>query len=262
MKMYSCDWSTFEDDCSHLMVGVRKGLPVASPFAILGIPCTPADQLECAKSYVARVSPASDNPLWQSKIYSHDRIRVGYLSADFNDHPAAYLTAGFLNATTNLRFEKMAFRSVRQRSRNHRTHKGRAISLSMFGHTATADRSNHLRDGNRYCRRSYGLHHRQQTENLCVTRRTYPDQLFGLSRHHGRRLYRLYHCRSYRRIRSAFQHHFSEKIIYMPETFQSNDRKHRAVSKSFTRADAGLSESVFVFCCFNSIYKITPSVFR
>ena len=56
-KMQCCDWSRFEDDCLSVMTGVRKGLLVTPPFAILGIPSTPADQLKCAKSFAARVFP-------------------------------------------------------------------------------------------------------------------------------------------------------------------------------------------------------------
>ncbi len=57
MKMFSCDWSGFENDCLRVMTGVRKGLPVTPPFVIVAIPSTPADQLKCAKNYVTRVFP-------------------------------------------------------------------------------------------------------------------------------------------------------------------------------------------------------------
>jgi protein O-GlcNAc transferase len=54
---------------------------------------------------------------------------------------------------------------------------------------------------------------------------------------------------------------YAEKIVYLPNSFQPTDR-HRAISdKRFTRADEGLPAEGFVFCCFNTNYKITPDVF-
>ncbi len=108
MKMFSCDWSGFENDCLRVMTGVRKGLPVTPPFVIVAIPSTPADQLKCAKNYVTRVFPVSDNPLWRDELYSHDRIRIAYLSADFQDHATAHLMAGLFEHHDRTRFSTAA----------------------------------------------------------------------------------------------------------------------------------------------------------
>src|SRR5262249_48049595 len=43
--------------------------------------------------------------IWQGELYSHDRIRVGYLSADFREHAVAYLTAGMFEHHDKSRFE-------------------------------------------------------------------------------------------------------------------------------------------------------------
>src|SRR5262249_20308746 len=62
-------------------------------------------------------------------------------------------------------------------------------------------------------------------------------------------------------IPPSSQKYFSEKIVYLPNSYQANDRKRRIADKTFTRAEVGLPEEVFVFCCFNNNYKITPEVF-
>ena len=54
---------------------------------------------------------------------------------------------------------------------------------------------------------------------------------------------------------------FSEKIVLMPESFQANDGKRRIAPETPSRTSLGLPESGFVFCCFNTTYKITPMVF-
>jgi predicted O-linked N-acetylglucosamine transferase (SPINDLY family) len=51
-----------------------------------------------------------------------------------------------------------------------------------------------------------------------------------------------------------------EKIIYMPNSYQVNDRGRPISPFIRSRKDLGLPESGFVFCCFNNNYKITPEV--
>jgi predicted O-linked N-acetylglucosamine transferase (SPINDLY family) len=57
------------------------------------------------------------------------------------------------------------------------------------------------------------------------------------------------------------QHFYAEKIVYLPNSFQPTDRKRRIADKIFTRAEVGLPQEGFVFCCFNSNYKITPNIY-
>jgi predicted O-linked N-acetylglucosamine transferase (SPINDLY family) len=54
---------------------------------------------------------------------------------------------------------------------------------------------------------------------------------------------------------------YSEKVVYMPHSYQVNDSKRPISDKVFTRIDAGLPEHGFVFCCFNNSYKIQPQTF-
>ena len=58
-------------------------------------------------------------------------------------------------------------------------------------------------------------------------------------------------------IPSEFRNCYKEKIIYLPNSYQPNDNK-RIISKDITsRSDFGLPAKSFVFCCFNTSYKIT-----
>jgi predicted O-linked N-acetylglucosamine transferase (SPINDLY family) len=57
------------------------------------------------------------------------------------------------------------------------------------------------------------------------------------------------------------QRFYSEKIIYLPNSYQVNDRKRDISDKLYTRSDLGLPEDGFVFCCFNNNFKILPETF-
>jgi predicted O-linked N-acetylglucosamine transferase (SPINDLY family) len=54
--------------------------------------------------------------------------------------------------------------------------------------------------------------------------------------------------------------HYTEKIAYLPHSYQPNDRT-RSAGTLPTRASERLPEAGFVFCCFNASYKIQPAMF-
>jgi predicted O-linked N-acetylglucosamine transferase (SPINDLY family) len=53
---------------------------------------------------------------------------------------------------------------------------------------------------------------------------------------------------------------YSEAFAYMPNCYQPHGRTC-AIGRKPTRAEVGLPEAGFVFCCFNQAYKFTPPVF-
>tara|TARA_B100000700_G_C14828256_1_gene753262 strand:- start:123 stop:962 length:840 start_codon:yes stop_codon:yes gene_type:complete len=57
------------------------------------------------------------------------------------------------------------------------------------------------------------------------------------------------------------QKYYSEKIIYLPNTYQPRDSSQKICNKTYKKEDLGLPENSFVFCCFNQNYKITPNIF-
>ncbi len=55
---------------------------------------------------------------------------------------------------------------------------------------------------------------------------------------------------------------FTEKVVYLPRSYQVNDSKRKISERVFTKRELGLPESGFVFCCFNNNYKIHPATFH
>ena len=54
---------------------------------------------------------------------------------------------------------------------------------------------------------------------------------------------------------------YTEKVVYLPHSYQANDFNRPIAPSAPTRREAGLPESGFVFSCFNNCYKIAPPVF-
>src|SRR6185295_3849277 len=62
-------------------------------------------------------------------------------------------------------------------------------------------------------------------------------------------------------IPPAQRQHYSERIVFLPHSYQVNDSTRAISDGAITRAEAGLPENAFVFCCFNNTFKITPAEF-
>jgi predicted O-linked N-acetylglucosamine transferase (SPINDLY family) len=57
------------------------------------------------------------------------------------------------------------------------------------------------------------------------------------------------------------QDFYVEKVVYLPDTYQPNDRKRQISVRKFTKSELGLPEQGFIFSCFNNNFKINPQVF-
>ena len=88
----------------EIKANILAGKPGMSPFFLLGLSDDPALQLRCAKLHVAARLPAvrSASP---DRLHRNDRIKVAYLSADFREHPTAYLMAELFERHDRSRFE-------------------------------------------------------------------------------------------------------------------------------------------------------------
>ena len=53
---------------------------------------------------------------------------------------------------------------------------------------------------------------------------------------------------------------YCERVVTLPDSYQANDR-NKEIGPEVSRAECGLPEQGFVFCCFNNNYKILPSHF-
>ena len=55
---------------------------------------------------------------------------------------------------------------------------------------------------------------------------------------------------------------YTEKLVVMPDCYQINDDKQELSTKRFSRLECGLPEGGTVFCCFNKTIKIEPMIFN
>jgi predicted O-linked N-acetylglucosamine transferase (SPINDLY family) len=189
------------------------------------------------------------------------RLRIGYLSSDLHEHATAYLIAEVLEHHDRERFEVFAYSygpedgsAMRQRLRTACEH---FIDIArepddLAARRIASDEIDILLDLKGYTMGDRLTIMAHRPCDIQVTWLGYPGTT-GAS-------FIDYLIADPFVIPSDAESFYSERIVRMPHCYQPNDRK-RAQAEPLHRADYGLPEHAFVFCCFNQTYKITPEVF-
>jgi protein O-GlcNAc transferase len=261
-KMNICNWDNHDTECTRLIRSVQNENANTSPFEILAITSSSSDLLQCSKSWIANVFPLSDKTIWQGKRYDHNRIRVAYLSADFRHHAVSFLMAGMLEQHDKSRFETTAISwgpddnsEMRERIKQScesfidvRTQtdtqiaelvhaKEIDIAIDLMGFT------NNMRTGI-FARRPVPIQ---------VNYLGYPGTM-GAD-------YFDYILADPTVIPEDQFEFYSEKVVWLPDSYQVNDSQRSISECTPTRSKCGLPETGFVYCCFNNTFKITPEIF-
>lgn len=262
IKMKICDWNGLDSEMAELLPKIERGEKVSFPFTVLSMTTSLPLQLKAAQTWAIHAS-SPDNLLGPiSARIKGGRIRLGYFSADFHNHAVAQLLVELFELHNRDCFELIAFSfgpdanddmrrrivaafdqfiDVRSQSDQEVARLSRSQKIDI-----AIDLSGFTRD-NRAGILSY------RAAPIQVSYLGYPGTM-GVP-------YLDYLVADKILIPEQNQSHYSEKIVYLPNSYQANDRKRRISDKYLTRVELGLPPDGFVFCCFNNNYKITPSTF-
>lgn len=261
-RQYCCDWVEYGEMLSRLERDARDGKRAALPFAFLTSSNSPLAQLQCARTYFDHKCRVAHAPLWNGERYRHERIRIAYVSADLRDHALAYLLAEVLARHDRTRFETVAI-SLRPAENSP---VGRRIAASFERFINVSGKSN-----------------REVAELMRALEIDIAVDLMGYTQDHRAAIFGYrpapvhtaylgypgttgspfmdYIIADKTVIPTQQVHCYSEKIAWLPDSYQARDTTLPATQPAATRASFGLPDEGFVFCCFNSIHKVTPTVF-
>jgi len=259
-RLYCCDWRSFESEATSLEEGVRERRRTCWPFTLQVISQSPADLKTCAEIFASDHPPAE--PLWRGERYRHDKIRLGYVSGEFCEHATSYLTAGLFESHDKSRFEIHAFdngvddgSAVRKRL-TAAFHSFTEIPRQPDSAAAKSIREREidvLIDLNGYVGRERIDVFALRPSPLQVNYLGFPGTTAAP--------FMDYIVADRIVIPEFEQCHYSEKVVYLPDTYQANDSRRRIAQHTPTRTEMGLPETGFVFATFNNCYKYTPLMF-
>src|SRR5262249_29655247 len=93
LKRQICDWTTASRDREGLIEALGSGAKSILPLVVVSSVDDPAIQLDAARQYVANTKLDRLPALPPRAPTARDKIRIGYLSADFRDHTISISTA-------------------------------------------------------------------------------------------------------------------------------------------------------------------------
>ncbi len=102
-KLHLCDWAGLDSDCETILADVRNGPAHMQPPALLDLSDDPKLQRTNAEKASAKANAAAKP--WTGPIEVRDRLRVGYLSGDFRDHPVCHAISDVIAVHDRNRFE-------------------------------------------------------------------------------------------------------------------------------------------------------------
>jgi predicted O-linked N-acetylglucosamine transferase (SPINDLY family) len=247
---------------TRAFAGLKQGRRAIQPFDCKALTTAEEDNLQSARLWVAEECPASLQPLWRGERYQHDRIRVAYLSTDLRAHAVGFLIVGAIEQHDKSRFEITGislgaddksetrarfeaafdrFVDVREKSDNEVAALLREMEIDI-----AVDLNGFTGD----------------PRTRILARRPAPIQVnyLGYPGTMGAD-YIDYIIADPVVITPADEPYYSEKIAYLPDTYQANDTRRPMAPEVPSRADARLPDKGFIFASFNNTYKISPEMF-
>lgn len=236
--------------------------PIA-PFAFLSLPgTTPAEQLACARTYaVQEFRSYAERRLEKRPPTPRERLRIGYCSADFNQHPVAYLMAEVFELHDRTQFEIHAYSygiddqsPIRKRLERafDEFNDIRSYSIQDAAQAIRSDGIDILVDLTGYTANS-------RTEIFALKPASVQVNYLGFLGTTGADFMDFILADDFI-IPAGAEHHYSEQVVRLP-SYQANDRQLQILAPP-ERAELGLPDKAFVFCNFNQTYKILPQYFQ
>ena len=261
-KMHLCMWSDLSSNLDKLIKRVNNKNKVITPFPLLSLIDEPSIHRKAAEISSKNMFPKLDIFPKISLYPNHKKIRIGYFSPDFKDHPVSYLAAELYEIHDRSKFEIHAFsfgpdtkdelnirikagvdyfHNVQMRSDQDIVKLSRSleidIAIDLTGFTGKA-RTNIFA---------------MSAAPLQINYLGYPGTMAVD--------YIDYLIADHIVIPNEKKIYYSEKIVFMPNSYQPNNSRFEVLKINVIRKNFGLPSDGFVFCSFNNQSKISPSTF-
>lgn len=235
-----------------------------SPLLALSFEDSPQRQLERSVRWsqehratppVAPLTPRSANP--------SGRLRIGYFSGDFREHPMMHLMLGLFREHDRSAFEVLAFNhgpgekgEIQTKLRQHVDHffDIRPLSDQQAADLARQHEVDIAIDITGYTGNSRPGLSSWRPAPVQISYLGFPSTLGSP--------FADYIVADHCLVPEDTRAFYSERVIYLPDTYQPNDDERYLSDDGGTRSSCGLPADAFVLCCFNNAHKIKEREFR
>lgn len=261
-KIKTCNWSGLTESLDIISKKAMANEKVVQPFSLLILHDDSLLHKKSSEIYAQDRYPMNTflGPI--ANRSKNKKIRIGYFSADFHNHATGHLMAELFELHDKSQFELIAFSfgpvandEMRQRLA---TSFDQFIEVGRKSDVEIAQLSRELNIDIAVDLKGFTLDSRpgifaNRAAPIQVNYLGYPGTM-GVD-------YIDYIIADKTLIPLESQSSYTEKIAYLPNSYQVNDRKRLISDRQFTKQELGLPENGFVFCCFNNNFKILPATF-
>ena len=263
--LHASEWAEY----ARLVAKTEKMLSSPSkeiqPFSVLSFSDDPATLLRCSKRYAGNFKKSDNKPppprVANADDRSRDKIRIAYFSSDFKIHATMLLATGLFEHHDRKRFETYAIAWAPDESLMRR--RAEAAFDHFIDVTTAPDDGVAKLIRDRQIDILIDLHgYTGKARPAVLVDRPAPIQVnyLGYPGTMGADWIDYLIADRFVVPPDAAQF-YSEKLVYLPGSYQANDNRRAEPGTAPPRANLGLPEQGFVFACFNANNKITPDVF-
>ncbi len=261
-KSKICDWNLYDKNKTELENKIKERAKVSEPLIMLALTDSPNIQQLASEIYVQSDYSSPNNVIPIIKKPRNRKIRIGYYSADFHHHATSYLMAGLFELHDKSKFEIIAFSFGSNEYDDMKNRVSASFDKFIDVRTKSDDEIVAL---SRSLEIDIAIDLKGFTQDMRLgifAKHCAPIQVNYLG-YPGTMStpYIDYIIADKILIPEESQKYYSEKIAYLPNSYQANDDKRKISDRIFTKEELGLPEKGFIYCCFNNNYKITPQTF-
>ena len=258
-KMALHDWNNYNEELEIIKKEIRNKKKTIYPFEHMSLIDDPEQQKKITELYLGNNNLISSKQRIKSKI---NKIIIGYFSAEFHNHPVMHLMLDVFKNHNKSKFKIYGF-SIGH-TKDEWTEKVKKnfdkfidvselsdVQVKSIGKKLKLDIAINLTGHTFNARNSIFFN---QIAPRQVNYLGYPGTMGSK--------YFDYIIADKIVIPEENKKYFSEKVIYLPNCYQANQKKIEISNKNLNKNDLGLPQDKFVFGCFNNSYKITPIIFK
>ena len=262
-KSVICDWEDQDKYIEELKKNLINHKKTIDPFSSLVLLESPSMQKMAAEIWT------NESNLKIKKIENiskKKKITIGYYSGDFNNHAVGHLISNMLELHDKNNFEIFGFYFGKKILGKDKVQERIVSSFDKFVDISLMSTSEIIKlSRNLKIDIAIDLTGHTGSNNRfdIFTNRCAPIQVnfLGYPGTTGSKSIE-YIIADEVLIPLENQQNYSEKIVYLPNTYQPNEPTKKISKKIFQKEEFNLPEKSFVYCCFNSHQKITPAVFK
>jgi predicted O-linked N-acetylglucosamine transferase (SPINDLY family) len=261
LNLNRAEWSTFKEQQAQMLHDIAKGILSVGPFDLLGLTEDPALIFQGVSMFQERLVRSDVGVRGPTARAQRNKLRIGYVSGDFRNHPMAHLLSEVFERHDRSRIETFGI-SIGPKDDSHIGRRMRDSvdtfidaqfwsddQLSAKVHALDLDILVDLLGYTSHARQSLFA---SKPAPVQVNWLGYPGTMAAP--------WIDYIIADAIVIPEGHEQFYSEKVVRMPHTYQSNNSTP-LIGPPKTRAEVGLPPDAFVYCCFNNNWKINPPVF-